>query len=230
MTDKQKFEVVSSIEPDTSTDPNGLSPEQLKQIEQDERDLKAIMLDQPGVAASAVAAGTVAVGTGRPPKDEFFRCHSGDTFHPLVPMVATNNKMDRVFCTVAPGMLPVLASLHISVAPFRIYLVQTEADIWRLVPVRQARKDGNQNIWDATLEVCLHQAMKEWIRIYNDPDRQDDEGGWKKFPAAKDRFPDPVWPALPMATLIRLAFKDRGNHIDSPEHPLVQKWSGGNRA
>lgn len=214
---------------DGETEQSSLTPEQLKQIEQDERDLKAIMLDQPGVAASAVAAGTVAIGIGRAPKDEFFRCHPGETFRPLVPIIAQTNKMDRVFCTVTPGMLPVLNSLKISPAPYRVYLIQTETDVWRLVPVRQARKDGNQNTWDATIEIALHRAMKEWIRIYNDPDRQDGDGGWKIFPAASERFSDPIWPALPMATLMRLAFADRGNRIDSPEHPLVQKWSGGHR-
>jgi hypothetical protein len=156
MTDK-KHELVPNTEPETGTDPptNGLTPEQIKQIEQDEKDLKAIMLDQPGVAASAVASGAVVVGIGRPPKDEFFRCHPGDTFHPLVPIVAHANKMDKVFCTVTPEMLPVLKSLKISPAAYRIYLIQTEADIWRLVPVRQARKDGSQNVWDATLEFVL---------------------------------------------------------------------------
>ena len=103
-----------------------------------------------------MAAGTVAIGIGRAPKDEYFRCHPGETFHPLVPIVAQTNKMDKVFCTVTPDMLPVLKSLKIFPAPYRIYLIQTEADIWRLVPVRQARKDGSQNIWDATIEVCLH--------------------------------------------------------------------------
>jgi hypothetical protein len=123
----------------------------------------------------------------------------------------------------------VLKSLKISPAPFRVYLIQTEADVLRLVPVRQARKDGNQNIWDATIEIALHKAMKEWVRVYNDPDRQDDEGGWKYFPAALGRFPDPIWPALSMATLMRLAFADRGNRIDNLEHALVQKWAGGQK-
>ena len=212
------------MQPDNQTH---LSPEQLKQIEEDERELRAIMLDQHGVAASAVAAGTVAVGVGKVPKDEFFRCHPGESFRPLVPIIAHANKMDRTFCTVTPDMLPVLQSIKIFPAPYRVYLIQTEADIWRLVPVRQARKDGNQNTWDATIEVALHRAMKEWVRIYNDPDRQDSDAGWKIFPAAHGRFPEPIWRALPMATLMRLAFTDRGNRIDSPQHPLVQKWGGG---
>jgi hypothetical protein len=56
------------VQPDNQTH---LSPEQLKQIEEDERELRAIMLDQHGVAASAVAAGTVAVGVGKVPMSFF---------------------------------------------------------------------------------------------------------------------------------------------------------------
>ena len=60
-------------------------------------------------------------------------------------------------------------------------------------------------------------AMEEWIRIYNDPDRQDGDRRLEKvFGREPGRFPEPVWPALPMATLMRLAFADRGNRIDSP--------------
>jgi hypothetical protein len=203
-----------------------LTTERLKQLEQDERDLREIMLDQPGVAANAMAHGTVAVGVGRLPKDDFFRCHPGPA--PLVPIVLQASKMDRTFCTVTPNMLQVLQSIKIFPAPYRVYLVQTETEI-RMVPVRQVRQDGSQNIWDSTAEVALARAMKEWVRVYNERDQQSSESGWKVFPAGPGRFPEPIWPALPMATLMRLAFADRGNRIDNPEHPLVQKWSGGSR-
>jgi hypothetical protein len=45
------------------------------------------------------------------------------------------------------------------------------------------------------------------------------------FAAPEGRFPDPLWPDLSLAKIIRLAFTDRGHLIDRPEHPLFRKWA-----
>ena len=48
---------------------------------------------------------------------------------------------------------------------------------------------------------------------------------YQVFPAPAGRFADPVWPELKPAKIFRLAFRDKGRLIDSPEHPLFQKWA-----
>jgi hypothetical protein len=45
------------------------------------------------------------------------------------------------------------------------------------------------------------------------------------FSAPADRFGDPQWPDLKPAKIFKLAFRDKGRLVDSPEHPLFKKWA-----
>jgi hypothetical protein len=63
--------------------------------------------------------------------------------------------------------------------------------------------------------------MTEWVRLFTDQENR----VYKVFPAPVGRFADPVWPALKHAKIFRLAFRDKGRLIDSPEHSLFQKWA-----
>jgi hypothetical protein len=194
-------------------------------LDADELELREMRMDLPG-ATAGISAGLITVGVGKVPKDEFFRVRPEEAFRPVVSMVSHTTGMDTTFCTVKPHMIPALHGIKIFPARYRVYFVTTEADIWRLVPVRLALKDGSQNTWASTLEIALHRGMSEWIRIYNDPEKRDAGEGWKAFRADAGRFPEPVWPDLSMGKLMRLGFKDRGNQIDSPDHPLIKKWAG----
>ena len=64
-------------------------------------------------------------------------------------------------------------------------------------------------------------GVDEWVRLYTDLGNK----VYKVFPAPKDRFSDPVWPEIKQAKIFRLAFRDKGRLIDSPEHALFQKWA-----
>jgi hypothetical protein len=45
------------------------------------------------------------------------------------------------------------------------------------------------------------------------------------FKAKPGRFGEPQWPELTDAKIFRLAFRDKGRLLDSPQHPLYLKWS-----
>ena len=59
------------------------------------------------------------------------------------------------------------------------------------------------------------------MRLFTDQENR----VYKVFPAPAGRFADPIWPALKPAKIFRLAFRDKGRLIDSPEHPLFQRWA-----
>ena len=48
-------------------------------------------------------------------------------------------------------------------------------------------------------------------------------------PGTAERFAEPIWPALSHAKIFRLAFRDKGRLVDSPEHPLFKKWAARDR-
>jgi hypothetical protein len=98
----------------------------------------------------------------------------------------------------------------------------SETGAIRVVPIRCADEDGSVNEYNRTKEMALIQGRDEWVRIYTDLKNK----MHKIFSAPKDRFAEPVWPPLSHAKIFRLAFRDKGRRIDSPQHPLFMKWAG----
>ena len=133
--------------------------------------------------------------------------------------------MDRHFIAVMPHMVEPLAGIGITVTDHTLYLIISPRGALRIIPVRGPNAEGEQNEYARTKEMALIDGIDGWVRMYTDR-----EGGcYKSFPAPAGRFGDPNWPSIKPAKIIRLAFRDRGRLIDSPDHILVQKWAGRDR-
>jgi hypothetical protein len=87
--------------------------------------------------------------------------------------------------------------------------------------VRNAGEDGEQNEYARTKEIGLVRGIEQWVRLYTDQKNN----CYKVYSAPPERFPDPQWPALKPAKIFRLAFRERGHLIDSPQHALFMKWA-----
>lgn len=190
------------------------------ELDAEEEEFRAIRRDLPGVkGANAVGIVAIAVGKVPLPKNEFFRTHR--EFRPIVPIVDHEVGMEKQFFAVAPDIVEPLNGIGITVSDYVLYLTITSRGALRIIPVRQADADGNQNEYHRTKEVGLIQAIDEWKRLYTDGENN----CYKVFPAPAGRFSDPQWPELKPAKIFRLGFRDRGRLIDSPEHPLFKKWA-----
>jgi hypothetical protein len=200
MTDKPKLEVVPGLD-------------------DDEAEFRRLRRDLPG-SKGASAIGIVSIGVSKiPGKNEFFRTHP--EFRPVVPIVDHEVGMEKQFFAVTDNMVDALASIGITVSLHTLYLTVTSSGAVKIIPVRCAGDDGDQNEYNRTKEIGLAQGQEEWVRLYTDKENK----VYKVFPAPKDRFADPIWPELKHAKIFRLAFRDKGRLIDSPEHPLFQKWA-----
>ena len=129
--------------------------------------------------------------------------------------------MEKQFFAVKDEMVEALAGIGITVTDHTLYLTVTSGGAVRLIPVRQATADGQQNEYARTKEIGLIQGIENWVRLFTDQENR----VYKVFPAPAGRFPEPIWPALKPAKIFRLAFRDKGRLIDSPEHPLFQRWA-----
>ena len=129
--------------------------------------------------------------------------------------------MERSYFAVSPDMVAALSGIGIAVADYALYLTITSRGALRVIPVRQANGEGEQNEYDRTKELGLAQAAEEWVRLYTDLENK----CYKVFPALPGRYTDPLWPELKPAKIFRLAFKDRGHLIDTPEHLLFRRWA-----
>jgi hypothetical protein len=187
------------------------------ELDEDERQLRALRLDLPG--SSNVPAGIVSLSVGKIPRREFFRTHPEHRV--TLQLIDHAAGLDVEYHAVAPEMMPELISIGIDPVPHAVYQILTADGASRLVPVRQADIDGSQNEWNRTKEVALVRAMTAWVRVVTDKANS----RYRVFTAPDGRFPEPLWPDLTLAKIIRLAFKDRGRLIDTPEHPLFKKWA-----
>jgi hypothetical protein len=193
--------------------------EQSDQLDAEEAEFRAIRRDLHGVKGTS-AAGIVAISVGKTPtKNEFFRTHP--EFRPIVPIVAADVSMEKQFFAVTSDMVEALNAIGITVSDHTLYLTITARGAIRIVPVRQANADGEQNEYDRTKEIGLVQAIDEWVRLYTDQENR----CYKVFSAPAERFGEPQWPDLKHSKIFKLAFRDKGRLIDSTEHPLFKKWA-----
>jgi hypothetical protein len=197
----------------------GISKADQEQLDKEEQEFRAMRRDLPGVKGAS-AAGFVAMSVGKAPaKNEFFRTHA--EFRPTVAMVDLEVGMERQFFAVTSEMIVALNGIGITASDHTLYLTTTSRGALRVVPVRQANNDGEQNEYAHTKEIGLMQAMTEWVRLYTDLENH----SYQVFAAPAGRFSEPTWPELTQAKIFKLAFRDKGRLIDSTQHPLFQKWA-----
>jgi len=190
-----------------------------EQLDEEEQEFRAMRRDLPGVKGES-AAGIVAIAVGKAPaKNEFFRTHA--EFRPIVAMVDLEVGMERQFFAVTKDMVTALHGIGITVSDHALYLTVTARGAVRIVPVRLATNDGEQNEYARTKEIGLVQGRTQWVRLFTDLENK----CYQVFPAPAGRFADPVWPDLKPAKIFKLAFRDKNRLVDSTEHSLFKKWA-----
>jgi hypothetical protein len=209
----------SGADPASQSEPVAIPPELNEELDEDEAEFRAIRKDLDGVKGAS-AVGIVAISVGKTPsKNEFFRSHK--TFRPVVPIVDHEVGMEKQFFAVNANMVLPLNAIGITVTDHVLYLTITTRGAYRIIPVRQAIGDSEQNEYHRTKEIGLIRGVDEWVRLYTDQENR----CYQVFPAPAGRFSEPQWPELKESKIFRLAFRDKGRLIDSTEHPLFKKWA-----
>jgi hypothetical protein len=190
-----------------------------EELDEDEREFRALRRDLPGVQGAS-AAGLVTISVGKiPGKNEFFRTHPD--FRPTFAIVDHEIGMEKHYFAVSEEMVTALAGIGISVANHTLYLTISSKGALKVVPIRHADAEGNQNEYARTKEIGLLQGIEQWVRLYTDLENK----SYKVFPAPVDRYADPIWPDIKPAKIFRLAFRDKGRLIGSTDHALFKKWA-----
>ena len=184
-------------------------------LDEDEIEFKKLRRDLPGVkGASAVGIVSITVNK-KPEANEFFRTHPD--FMPIIPIVNIEVGMERQFFAVTDNMVVALAGIGITVSDHRLYMVVTPRGAVRIIPVNVE----SDNEYIRSKEIGLIEGTRQWVRLYNDRENRN----YKVFPAPAGRFSDPIWPELKQAKIFRVAFRDKGRMVDTPDHPLFLKWA-----
>jgi hypothetical protein len=218
-TSKIPLNVLPEADPAIEPDAAAISQAEEEQLDEEEKEFRAMRRDLRGVKGAG-AAGIVAISVGKAPaKNEFFRTHP--EFRPIVSIVDLEVGMERQFFAVTKEMVVALGGIGITVSDHVLYLTVTSRGAIRVVPVRLANSDGEQNEYARTKEIGLMQGMEQWVRLYTDLENH----CYQVFPAPAARFGEPVWPDVTPAKIFKLAFRDKGRLIDSTAHLLFQKWA-----
>jgi hypothetical protein len=188
-------------------------------LDADEAEFARLRRDVPGVKGAS-AAGIVTIGVGKiPGKNEFFRTHRD--FRPTIPMVDVEVGLEKQYFAVDTEVTVALAGIGISFTDHTLYLTITPRGGVKIVPVNAT----TDNEYARTKEIGLLDGVDHWVRLYTDQENK----AYKVFDAPPDRFAEPIWPQLSHAKIFRLAFRDNGRLVDSPEHPLFKKWAARDR-
>ena len=226
---QKKFELVVEPTATMETEPKAPAAEATaagapepvtsEMLDEDEAEFTKLRRDLPGVkGASSVGIVTITV-SNKTVRNEFFRTHP--TFCPEVMLVQNEEGMDKHYYAVDTGMEVPLKSIGITCVLHKLYLIVTPKGAVRIIPINCEI----DNEWTRTKEIGLLAGRDGWFRLYSDKENT----SYKVFPAPAGRFADPIWPDLKPSKIFRLAFRDKGRLIDSPEHPLFKKWDARDR-
>jgi len=184
-------------------------------LDEDEIEFQKLRRDLPGVKGAS-AAGIVSITVSKKPEaNEFFRTHPD--FMPIIPIVNIEVGMERQFFAVTDNMVVALAGIGITVSDHRLYMVVTPRGAVRIIPVNVE----SDNEYIRSKEIGLIEGTGQWVRLYSDRENRN----YKVFSAPAGRFSDPIWPELKQAKIFRVAFRDKGHMVDTPDHPLFLKWA-----
>jgi hypothetical protein len=189
------------------------------ELDEDEAEFRKLRRDLPGVKGAS-AVGIVSIGVGKiPGVNEFFR--TDKEFRPTVSLVNVEVGMEKQFFAVDDKMVVALDGIGITVSEHTLYLTVTPQGGVKIIPVNCT----SDNDYNRTKEIGLVAGMEQWVRLFTDQKNK----VYKVFQAPAGRFADPIWPELKPAKIFRMAFRDKGRLVDSPEHPLYLKWAARDR-
>ena len=191
-----EVEPVAPTSATATTESNAaVTPQMMEELDDDEREFRALRRDLPGVKGAS-AGGIVSIGVAKiPGKNEFFRTHPD--FRPVIPLVDIEVGIEHQFFAVTDPMVEALAGIGITVTPHVLYFTVTARGAYKIIPVRQAGPDGEQNEYARTKEIGLIAGIDAWVRLYTDLENR----CYKVFPAPAGRFANPLFPELKPARI-----------------------------
>jgi hypothetical protein len=179
-------------------------------------DPAALRLDQ---SFSADACGVKkllnVVPVRKPGKQDFIRVHP-DPAYRLGPAAILELKDDREIYLVTPQMTTELPGEFTMATLFTTITRQGVLSVW---PVRLPDPAGRTNEWHRSAAEAAELAKDKWLRISANMSL----GAYDTFVAIGD-LPEPVWPDLAFAEILRIAFRDR--LVDRNDHPLIARLRG----
>jgi len=150
----------------------------------------------------------------KPSRQEFIRVHPDPAYHLDVAILEL--KEDREFYLCLPEIAGELSS---EVAERTLYTAITRQGVTFLWPI-PFPAEGRRNQWAASARDAAEEAVKGWVRVVANMN-----AGFYDVYAASATLPEPEWPAVSFAELLKLAFNG-DKLIQSVNHPVIERLRG----
>jgi hypothetical protein len=177
-------------------------------------DLASLRLNPSFLETAGVKKLVTTVPSRRPSPQDFFRVRPEAEFRENFAAIELTD--DREYYLVRPEVLPELLNEVVYVTLFTTINRQGVVSLW---PVKLATPESKRNEWARSQREAAEMAFTRWIRVKANMSL----GAYEIF-SAESAMPDPEWPELSFAELVRIAYRDR--MIASLDHPVVKRLRG----
>jgi hypothetical protein len=182
----------------------------------DPYDPTSLRLTQDFAASVGVKKAILTIPVRKPAASWFVRVHADESMRLQTALLEL--KEDREIFLVDPALWSDLAA-ETAFRPKALFVGINRQNVLFLWPISLPSSDGKQNPWHAAAFEAAKMAEQKWVRIQANMDL----GAYEVFEANGD-LPDPKWPELSLADILRVAFKDK--RIDSHDHPVLRRLRG----
>ena len=114
---------------------------------------------------------------------------------------------------------PLWSELPGEIVPMQLFTAINRQGVVFLWPVRLPGEDGKHNEWHRSALEAAQMAMTRWVRVAANMSL----GAYEVYEATAD-LPDPIWPDIGFAGLLKVAFRDR--FIRDLDHPVIRRLRG----
>jgi hypothetical protein len=173
-----------------------------------------LRLSQDFAAGQAVKKILTKVPVRKPDRHWFVRVRPGEDWRLSTALIEL--KEDRELYLVDR---PLVSALSVEVVPMALFTCVTRHGVVFLWPIPLPGEDGRHNEWHRSALEAARRAESRWIRVVSNFAIR----GYDVFEAT-GALPEPEWPDVSFAELLKIAFGDR--FIRTPDHPVVRRLRG----
>jgi hypothetical protein len=177
-------------------------------------DPASLRINNAAVPSLGVKKLLTTIPVKKPDKQAFIRVHPSEEYRLTAAII--DMKVNNEVYLVAPQLHGELAE---EIAPVILFTYVDRLGNPFLWPVKLAQDDAAPNPWHASALAAAQTAMSFWVRV------QANKGlGAYDVLCAEGNLPDPEWPDMTLAAMLKTAF--RGRLIDTLDHPLIARLRG----
>ncbi len=181
-------------------------------------DPTALRLTGDAVAGLGVKKELLTVPVRKPDKCWFVRVHPSPDYAVQTAVLELKEERGGETYLVAPHLRAELATEG-TLKLVNLFTAVNRQGVTFLWGCRLPGADGRADEWSRSALEAAEIAKRNWARVQANMGL----GAYEVF-RATGSLPDPVWPDVPFADLLRTAFK--GRLIDTLDHPVLRQLRG----